>query len=567
MKDDTRVSVLLQSLAELIRPHTIDQYIGQHHLFGSQNDGRVSSFIRLGYLPSLVFYGPPGVGKTTIAKVVAKEARYVFLELSATNTTVSQLKELRMAITGENKKRHKLGKPLLNVVVFVDEIHRFSKTQQDLLLPYIEAGDFAFVGATTNVSRLAPAILSRCQCIELEQLSISDLRQIITRAVLYENVRRRIADKPGVLKLTNEALDEIAAHGNGDARKCINLIELLSSFYDGKNLQGESNVLDVNANDVAVLLKKLSQSQKDGISQDKAILYDNLSDCLLNRPPRHKLKEDINFDNRRTKQLNPNQLAFEIKFLDDDPPEETHNIQLSESTIYDTFKHSDSTGNNPSDIFSAQMQVSDDSDLESSDEPYNNQVKHNCDTNRITLDHLKSGEYFLLMANFYVQKLLQQNEPVLSIIRFLILFDSKFVNVQDSRLVNLMSAEHLLHKADVENNLLLANAVELLVKAPKSNLDWEEDPRLHIPGLTSYWSHFLRDKTDGSSSLLSEQFEIKTSPAWATKLDENIRELEFILKKREEEYSLDFDIKDDPRHIFDDDEEEEEYIKRSLSAR
>lgn len=522
--------VLLQPLAELIRPNTIDQYIGQKHLFGSEHNGRITSFIRLGYLPSLIFYGPPGVGKTTIAKVVAKEAKYVFLELSATNTTVSELRELRMIITNENKKRQQLNnnKPLLKVVVFVDEIHRFSKSQQDLLLPYIEAGDFTFIGATTNITRLAPAILSRCQCIELDLFSVSDLHQIINRAMVFENVRRRMANKPGVLQLTNESVEAIASHCDGDARKCINLIELLSSLYSGDTLDPNTEIQMVNIGDLTKLTKGIAQAEVDkGDDDDISQFYENLGDCLCKRPPRHKLQGIADTPNDDHVDVEPLELLFEIKLLDD---RTGSYVSMGESTIYDEFKHKTIAANDEQD-FSLQMQVSDDSDLEL-------EAEINDAVDLQLLDQLyKRDDYFLIMSNFYIQKLIQRKEPISSIIKYLMVFNAKYVNVEDSKLMNLVSTVQLLHHADVDLGSLLANVVEMLLKAPKSNMD---DPIVLMPGLIEYW----KAQTVGSKNQqLNDHFTIVSSPDWTVALEQNIKELELILKKREDENSLSFEIK------------------------
>ena len=113
----------------------------------------------------MILHGPPGVGKTTLASIIAKEAGYVMVELSATDATVSTIRRLLNEIRDENRKRTKLGTPHLRVCVFIDEIHRFSKVQQDFLLPFVEEGLFVFLGATTfnPATRLRPAIRSRCQ--------------------------------------------------------------------------------------------------------------------------------------------------------------------------------------------------------------------------------------------------------------------------------------------------------------------------------------------------------------------------------------------------------------------
>ena len=163
-------------LAEKLRPKILDEVIGQDKLLGS--DGQLKSMVKSDQLSSIIFWGPPGVGKTTLARVIAHEVSAHYEEISAIFSGVSDLKKLLTAAT----VRHSNG---LKTILFVDEIHRFNKSQQDSFLPYMENGTIVLIGATTeNPSfELNSALLSRSNVIILERLNAEGLRQIFNRAM------------------------------------------------------------------------------------------------------------------------------------------------------------------------------------------------------------------------------------------------------------------------------------------------------------------------------------------------------------------------------------------------
>lgn len=201
----------LKPLAERLRPQSLDDVVGQAHLTGSK--GVLRKMLEQNNLASLIFWGPPGTGKTTLARIVSREAKREFFQLSAIQAGV---KDVREAI---QRSRMYPG-----AILFIDEIHRFSKSQQDALLHAVEDGTITLIGATTeNPSfEVNPALLSRCQVYTLNSLTETDLLQLVDRA-LQEDQR---------LKKVNVDLKETDALLNlsgGDARRLLNLIDLIVS--------------------------------------------------------------------------------------------------------------------------------------------------------------------------------------------------------------------------------------------------------------------------------------------------------------------------------------------------
>ena len=204
-----------QPLAERIRPKTLEAYISQHHLVGES--GSLTNQIKSGSIPSLILWGPPGTGKTTLANIIATESKRPFYTLSAINSGV---KDIRDVI--EKAKQSGGLFTAKNPILFIDEIHRFSKSQQDSLLGAVEKGWVTLIGATTeNPSfEVIPALLSRCQVYVLNPFSKDDLVALLHRAMETDDI---LKSKKIVLKET-EALLRLSG---GDGRKLLNIFELL----------------------------------------------------------------------------------------------------------------------------------------------------------------------------------------------------------------------------------------------------------------------------------------------------------------------------------------------------
>lgn len=205
-------------LAELLRPSTLEQYVGQEHLVG---EGCIlKQAIDSGNIPSMIFWGPPGVGKTTLAHIISTRLSHTFFTLSAINSGVKDIREVIAKAKDSGSKS----------ILFIDEIHRFSKSQQDSLLGAVEQGIITLIGATTeNPSfEVISPLLSRCQVYILKPLTAENLRQLMAKAV--ETLKNQTGKTLNVLE--DEALLRISG---GDARKLLNALELIASAGVAQN--------------------------------------------------------------------------------------------------------------------------------------------------------------------------------------------------------------------------------------------------------------------------------------------------------------------------------------------
>ncbi len=228
-------------LAERMRPARLDDLIGQQHLVGP--GGIIRLAISTGNIPSMILWGPPGVGKTTIANIIANEVKRPFHTLSAVNAGVKDVREVI------EKAKH-TNRPIL----FIDEIHRFNKSQQDALLGAVEKGTITLIGATTeNPSfEVNSALLSRCQVYVLKSLSAEDLLRLMESVIKKDDElrKRKIAIKE------HTALLNISG---GDARKILNLIELITESVAGDIVVTDQLVMDVAQKHIAIYDKSGEQ--------------------------------------------------------------------------------------------------------------------------------------------------------------------------------------------------------------------------------------------------------------------------------------------------------------------
>lgn len=261
----------IEPLASKIRPKTIDEYVGQEHLVGENKPLRLAIENKLIF--SFILWGTPGTGKTTIARIYSDAIEADFFELSA----VSAGKDDIRAII---KKTQETEKP---VVLFLDEIHRFNKAQQDYLLPFVESGKLTLIGATTeNPSfEIIPPLLSRCRVFVLKELSPEDIGKIIDRAV-----------KALKLKIDDEAKEWLANFANGDARQAIGLIESTASLYKKLSIDNLRNALqskflrfdklgEEHYNTISAFIKSMRASNPDAALYYLSRMIDSGEDPLF----------------------------------------------------------------------------------------------------------------------------------------------------------------------------------------------------------------------------------------------------------------------------------------------
>ena len=256
-KSSATVPGQYQPLASRMRPRNLEEYIGQDHILGANKPLRVA--VEKGVLHSMILWGPPGVGKTSFARLLADCCDAHFESISA---VLSGVKDIRAAIERAKNLRLSSAK---DTILFVDEIHRFNKTQQDAFLPFVEDGTVIFIGATTeNPSfELNNALLSRARVYTLKKLSIEALSQLVMNA---------LGDERGLVReninIDSELIELIAKSADGDARKTLNILEIASDLADDL---GDSKLI------TKAVLQEVMQSSLKQFDKGGDIFYEQIS--------------------------------------------------------------------------------------------------------------------------------------------------------------------------------------------------------------------------------------------------------------------------------------------------
>lgn len=245
---------MIPPLAERLRPKKLEDYVSQEHLVGPK--GSLTASIKHGLVPSMILWGPPGTGKTTLAHIIADDSERPFYTLSAINSGVKDVREVI------NKAKQKGGLfTIKNPILFIDEIHRFSKSQQDSLLQAVEKGWITLIGASTeNPSfEIIPALLSRCQVYILNSFQKSDLEVLLSRAIEQDIY----LVKKNIILHETEALLHLSG---GDARKLLNIFELIVSSFSSNDIIITNDLVYQKVQNNSIRYDKASDLHYDIIS-------------------------------------------------------------------------------------------------------------------------------------------------------------------------------------------------------------------------------------------------------------------------------------------------------------
>ena len=290
MMDSLFTSMAPKPLADKLRPKNLVDFVGQEKVIGKNSYLR--RMIENDSIPSIIFYGPPGTGKTTLAKVIAELTGSIFESINAVSSGVPELRKLLASAV--ERQRAGIGR----TIIFIDEIHRFNKAQQDVLLPYVENGTIVLIGATTEnpFFEINSPLLSRMKVIRLEQLTAEDIKKIIKRA---------LADKANGygdrgFKIKDEAIDVIANFANGDARRALNVLEQAIAMLPEDSKELDINVLRLVLGNVVLQYDKNGDYHYDIISAFIKSMRGSDADAALHYLARLiESGEDVRFIARR----------------------------------------------------------------------------------------------------------------------------------------------------------------------------------------------------------------------------------------------------------------------------
>lgn len=278
-------------LADRLRPKTLHDYIGQEHLVG---DGRIiNRMIKADRIYSMILYGPPGVGKTTLAKIISESTNMAFEELSAVSSGIADVKKKIEIAQGnlsyENKK----------TILFIDEIHRFNKSQQDYLLPFVENSTIILIGATTEnpYFEVNKALISRMYVFELKSLTDDDLDKLIKQALEKDNV---LKNKNIIIE--DETRDTLIKYSNGDSRALLNALEIAifsENEKDGKIIIGKETIENSIQKKIAIYDKKGDRHYDTISAFIKSMRGSDIDAALFYLAKMLESGEDIKFIARR----------------------------------------------------------------------------------------------------------------------------------------------------------------------------------------------------------------------------------------------------------------------------
>ncbi|MGL5207384.1 MAG: replication-associated recombination protein A [Acidaminococcaceae bacterium] len=288
--DSLFISMAPKPLADKLRPKNLFDFIGQEKVIGTKSYLR--RMIENDSIPSIIFYGPPGTGKTTLAKVIAELTGSIFESINAVSSGVPELRKL--LASAADRQRSGVGR----TIIFIDEIHRFNKAQQDVLLPYVENGTIVLIGATTEnpFFEINSPLLSRMKVIRLERLTEEDIKKIIKRAL--SDKTNGYGDRG--IKISDEAMDVVANFANGDARRALNVLEQAIAMLAEDCKELDINVLRLVLGNVVLQYDKNGDYHYDIVSAFIKSMRGSDADAALHYLARLiESGEDVRFIARR----------------------------------------------------------------------------------------------------------------------------------------------------------------------------------------------------------------------------------------------------------------------------